>query len=136
MRIKIYYHDTDCGQVVYYANYLKYIEEARTEFFENRGISIRQLAQDGVLFVVGRQEIDYKFPSFYGDVLEVDTEIIAISTVKIEFRHKMRNQNNQIVCLAKTVMVCVGNDLKPKIIPEELKRRLAVVFDFSKKNNA
>ncbi|MFH1441427.1 MAG: thioesterase family protein [Candidatus Omnitrophota bacterium] len=125
MKVKIYYHDTDCGGVVYYANYLKYLEEARTEFFEQRGIFIKELAKSGVLFVVARQEIDYKQPAFYADTLDVGSNISAISNVKIEFSHKINNQNNQLICAAKTIMVCVDGNIKPKVIPEELKIKLA-----------
>jgi acyl-CoA thioester hydrolase len=54
---KIYYHDTDCGGVVYYANYLKYLEEGRTEFCVSNGIDIKGLAEKSVYFVVARTEI-------------------------------------------------------------------------------
>jgi acyl-CoA thioester hydrolase len=60
MKFKIYYHHTDCGGVVYYANYLEFLEEARTEFFVARGILIPELIRQGRFFVVARQEIDYK----------------------------------------------------------------------------
>ncbi|MFA5157108.1 MAG: thioesterase family protein [Candidatus Omnitrophota bacterium] len=127
MKKRIYYHDTDAGGVVYYANYLKYMEEARTEFFEQRGIFIRELAASGTLFVVARQEIDYKLPAFYGDILDISTAITAVTTAKIEFSHETRNQNNQLVNTAKAVMVCVDTAIKPKAIPEELKKKLALV---------
>ncbi len=125
MKKRIYYHDTDCGGIVYYANYLKYMEEARTEFFERRGVFIKQLAESGVLFVIARQEIDYKQPAFYADTLEVVSNIAEMSNVKIIFAHEIKNQNNQLVCAAKTIMVCVDGNIKPKAIPEELKIKLA-----------
>jgi len=125
MKKRIFYHDTDAGGVVYYANYLKYMEEARTEFFEQRGISIRELASAGTLFVVARQEIDYKMPAFYGDILDVSTAIAAMTVAKIEFTHETRNQNSQLINAAKTTMVCVDTAIKPKAIPEELKKKLA-----------
>ena len=52
MKVRIYYHDTDCGGVVYYANYLKYLEEARSEYFEDRGLIIKDLLKEGIGFVV------------------------------------------------------------------------------------
>jgi len=124
MKVRIYYHDTDCGGVVYYANYLKYMEQARTEFFEERNIIIRDLAKSGTLFVVARQEVDYKSPAFYGDILEVGTKVGNISTVKIEFLHEIKNQNGQLICNAKTIMVCVDGNIKPKAIPEDLKSKI------------
>lgn len=125
MKIKIYYHDTDCGGVVYYANYLKYMEEARTEFFAEKGISIKELAASGVLFVVARQEIDYKFPAVYADILDVKTRISDIKSVKMIVEHEINNQDGRLICIAKTVMVCVGPDIKPRAIPDDFKARIA-----------
>ena len=125
MKKRIYYHNTDCGGVVYYAEYLKFFEEARTELMRNQGIAIEDLMKEDVLFVVARQEIDYKLPAHYADVLEVKTDVTGISRAKIEFAYEMKNQNNQIVCTARTVMVCVDKNLKPKTIPESIRRRIS-----------
>jgi acyl-CoA thioester hydrolase len=125
MQVKIYYHHTDCGGVVYYANYLKFLEEARTEFLAERGVLVRELAQKGILFVVARQEIDYKLPAFYGDILDIDTQIVEVGRVRVEFDYEIRNQNNQSVSKAKTILVFVDKDLKPKIIPEEIRKLLS-----------
>ncbi len=126
MKIKIYYHHTDCGQVVYYAKYLEFLEEARTEFFEGKGISIKELAKQGVSFVVARQEIDYKSPAFYADILSIDTRVTEVGWVKLDFTYEMKNQNNQIVCTARTVMVCVNGNFKPQTIPEEIRDKLVL----------
>ncbi len=125
MQVKIYYHHTDCGGVVYYANYLKCLEEARTEFLAERGISVKELVQKGTLFVVARQEIDYKFPAFYGDILDIETRISEVGRVHAGFDYEIRNQNNQIVSKAKTILVFVDKNLKPKIIPEEIRKLIS-----------
>jgi acyl-CoA thioester hydrolase len=124
MKVKIYYHHTDCGGVVYYANYLKFLEEARTEFFEARGLSLLELSGRGTLFVVARQEIDYKLPAVYADMLEITTRLEAVSAAKMEFAHQISNQAGQPVAAAKTVLVCVGSDIKPKSIPAEIRQKL------------
>lgn len=124
MKKRIYYHHTDCGGVVYYANYLKFLEEARTEYFELKNASIKQLADSGIIFVVARQEIDYKFPAKYGDELDIRTQAAAMSGVRIEFLHEIYNQNKQIIAKAKTILVCVDKDLKPQAIPEDLRKKL------------
>jgi len=124
MEIKIYYHHTDCGGVVYYAKYLEFLEQARTEFFEGRGIFIKKLAARGVMFVVARQEIDYKAPSFYGDTLSIDTRITQPGRVKLEFICEIKNQQGRLVSSAKTLMVCVNADLKPQAIPENIREKL------------
>lgn len=124
MKTHIYYHHTDCGGVVYYANYLNFLEEARTEFFAEKGFSIKHLADSGVMFVVSRQEVDYKFPAVYGDDLDIQTKTGAFSGVRIEFLHEIYNQNKQLIVKAKTVLVCVDKHLKPQAIPEELREKL------------
>ena len=123
MKKKIYYHDTDCGGVVYYANYLKFIEEARTEFFSDKGLSIKELAKEGTMFVVARQEVDYKLPAFYGDILDVGAVISNISAARIDFEHEIK-KDGQVVAEAKTIMVCVDKTLKPKSIPEEIRKKI------------
>ena len=125
MKKKIYYHDTDCGGVVYYSNYLKFLEEARTEYFSEKGFSIKELAERGTLFVVARQEIDYKSPAVYGDVLEVRTKIAETSAVKIVFENEMYNQDSRLLTKAKTILVCVDKNLKPKAIPQEIRAKFA-----------
>ncbi len=121
---RIFYHDTDSGGVVYYANYLKYMEEARTEFLEGRGILIKELADNGTMFVVAHQEIDYKAPAFYGDILEISSRLSKTSTVKLEYEHEVKNQHQQVICVGKAVLVCVDNQIKPKPIPQEIRSKL------------
>jgi acyl-CoA thioester hydrolase len=124
MKVRIYYHDTDCGKVVYYANYLKFLEEARTQFMEEKGIFIKDLIKQGVLFVVARQEIDYKSPAFYGDVLDIQTRLENLSGVKMVFSYDIKNQEEKLVSCAKTTLVCVDKDFRPQEIPQRLRRAL------------
>ncbi len=125
MKIRIYYHHTDCGGVVYYANYLNFLEEARTEYFALKDASIKQLADSGTMFVVARQEVDYKFPAVYADELDIQTQVGLVTGVRIEFLHEIYNQNKQLIVKAKTILVCVDKNLKPQAIPEELRKKLA-----------
>ena len=124
MKVRIYYHHTDGAGVVYYAKYLEFLEEARTEFLEERGLLMKDLISRGVLFVVGRQEIDYKSPAIYGDILHIDTRLSRVSTVKMEFEYEVKNQNDKLICLAKTLLVCVDKNLKPRAIPEEILKQI------------
>lgn len=125
MKIKIYYHHTDCGGVVYYANYLNFLEEARTEFMAEKGVMVWDLVKKGTLFVVARQEIDYKYPAVYGDILDIDTRITDISGVRVNFEYEIKNQDKRLLTKAKTILVCVDKSLKPQAIPEDIKERLA-----------
>ena len=125
MEKRIYYYDTDCGGVVYYGNYLKFLEEARTEYFEARGVFVKELRLAGIGFVVARQEIDYKFPAVYDDVLNIKTWVNRISRASIEFEYEIKKQDNRLIAQAKTVLVFVDINLKPKSIPEDIKAKLA-----------
>ncbi|MDD5044727.1 MAG: thioesterase family protein [Candidatus Omnitrophica bacterium] len=124
MKIQIYYHQTDCGGVVYYAKYLEFLEEARTEFFEENGLPLTDLYKGGVFFVVARQEIDYKAPAHYLDVLDISTWIEDVSNVRVNFGYEIKNQAGKVIVRAKTIMVCVDKNLRPQAFPEEIKKRL------------
>lgn len=125
MEQRIYYHHTDCGGVVYYANYLKFLEEARTEWLEQRGISVKALLDRGIMFVVYRQEIDYKYPAFYGDTVKVETKVTSLSDIRIEFQYLIKNQNGRLLSRAKTVLVCVSKTLMEATpLPEDIKQLL------------
>ncbi|MFC1804422.1 acyl-CoA thioesterase [Candidatus Omnitrophota bacterium] len=124
MKKRIYYHHTDCGGVVYYAKYLEFLEEARTELLEERGIFVKELIKQGTLFVVARQEIDYKAPAFYGDLLQIETRIAGLGRAKIEFEYEIKNQSGKLISTAKTVFVFVDKDLKPKAVPEDVRQKI------------
>lgn len=122
MRIRIYYHHTDAGGVVYYARYLDFLENARTEYLEKKGISVKVLLERGVMFVVAHQEIDYKLPAFYGDTLDIETHVNAASNVRIDFEYEIKNQDNKVLTGAKTTLVCVDKNLKPQPIPPDIRK--------------
>ncbi len=92
MEVKIYYEDTDCGGVVYYANYLKYFERARTEYLEMRGYSVAALMKQGVIFVVVHAEVDYCSPGRYGETLSIETCVSDITRATMTFSHIVREK--------------------------------------------
>ena len=94
LEIKIYYEDTDCGGVVYYANYLKYFERARTEYLETRGCSIAALMERGVVFVVVHAEVDYCSPGRYGETLVVETDVGDVTRAALTFSHVVREKTS------------------------------------------
>jgi len=125
MEVKVYYEDTDCGNVVYYANYLRYMERARTEYLAARGYSVRQLMQDGTIFMVLHVEIDYKSPARYGDTIEIETWVTNATRVTMVFEHVMRDKATGRVfvhCSAKVVFV--DTQARPKRLPEEYVEKL------------
>lgn len=115
LKIRIYYEDTDCGGVVYYANYLRYAERARTEFFEARGLSLRTLMDDGVYFVVAEAALKYFSPGRYGDMLVIKTTVERVGPVSIVFRHLIsRDLTGEKLVEATVKLGCVGKDMKPQ----------------------
>ena len=117
---KIYYHDTDSGGVVYYANYLKYFEEGRSEYCLSKGIKLKELVDMGTCFVVGHVEIDYKAPAGYQDTIRVYTKVEKLGNASIVFWQEVK-RDNLVLVEARTTLVCVGGDLKPKPIPADIK---------------
>lgn len=124
MEKKIYYHDTDCGGVVYYANYLKYLEEARTEYLLQKGIELPKLAEKDIWFVVARVEIDYKAPARYQDKLFVSARVEEARMATIKFFQEIRRED-VLVARATTTLVCVGKEFKPIPLPEEVKKAIS-----------
>jgi acyl-CoA thioester hydrolase len=92
MEIRIYYEDTDCGGVVYYANYLKYFERARTEYLEARGYSVAELMKQGTVFVVVHAEVDYRSPARYGETLVIDTVVSELNAASFTFAHVVKEK--------------------------------------------
>jgi len=123
MEKKIYYHDTDAGGVVYYANYLKYLEESRTELLREKGVDIGKLAGSGILFVVRKVEIDYKAPARYADTLTITASIVKIKSATLEFTQSV-NRGDQTLVKAKTQLVCINSNFIPQAIPEEVSQCL------------
>ena len=97
MEIRIYYEDTDCGGVVYYGNYLKYFERARTEYLEKRGLSVAGLMKEGTVFVVVHAEVDYRSPARYGEWLVIETVISDRTAASFTFSHVIRVRESQRV---------------------------------------
>ncbi len=94
MEVKIYYEDTDCGGVVYYANYLKYFERARTQYLEERGLSVAGLMNEGTVFVVVHAVVDYRSPARYGDILVIDTVVSDLNAASFTFSHVVKEKSS------------------------------------------
>ena len=125
MKKKIYYHHTDCGGVVYYGNYLTFFEEARTEFFEAKGVSIKGLSDSGIIFVVRRQEVEYFAPVTYGETISIGTSLLKLSGARIMLENEICDESGKVVCKGKTELACVGCDLKPRPLPESVSKGLS-----------
>ena len=119
---RVYYEDTDAGGVVYYANYLKFFERARTDFLREIGISQSDLAtKKGLVFVVRKCVIDYISPAKLDDILEVSVAVKNISAAAILMRQEAI-KSGMVLSNLEVEIVCVDSvSFKPKKIPQEIK---------------
>ena len=119
---KIYYEDTDSGGVVYYANYLKFIERARTEMINKLGFTLTTLLKEyDRLFLVKKIECDYIESCKLEDTLNVQSNILALKNASFELEQILLKQN-KIIFRSRIVMVCVNSQGTPNKIPNELHR--------------
>ena len=122
--VKIYYEDTDSGGVVYYANYLKFLERARSETlysldFTNSGL----LENHGILLIVKSCNIEYKKPAKFEDKLEIISEVLKFTKTSFIMKQDIMRKD-EIISVAEIHLVAVDKNGKPSKIPEELKQKL------------
>lgn len=120
-KIKVYYEDTDAGGVVYYANYLRFLERARTEFLAGAGISVAGFHRKGFIFTVTHVDIRYRRPAALGDIIEIKTELKEVKNASLTFGQQVM-KDSALIAEAEVTLACVGSEGKPRRLPEELKR--------------
>jgi acyl-CoA thioester hydrolase len=124
-RTRIYYGDTDAGNVVYYANYLRFFEKSWFEYLASRDLSLHDYEHRGVYFIVKRVQVDYHAPAKYGDIIEVDTTVSSVTLASFTFQHKVRIQSRSTLAAeGSNQMVCVTQAGKPRRLPPEFMERL------------
>lgn len=127
LSIRIYYEDTDAGGVVYYANYLKYIERARSEMLRELGFDQDQVEKDfGVVFVVRGVIANYLNPAKFNDVIMVQTDIKMVRKASLIFSQKIMNiEKNTVLFDAEVKVVSVlTQNFKPCGIPQAISEKL------------
>jgi acyl-CoA thioester hydrolase len=126
--VRVYWEDTDAGGVVYYANYLKFLERARTEWLRALGIEQQQLKEQlGLLMVVAQLTANYRRPARYGDQLQVLCRITDIGKVSLSFeQHIYREAIAGELLLDGTVKVaCIdAGSFRPQALPHVIVRSL------------
>lgn len=122
MEKRIYYHDTDAGGVVYYGNYLKYMEEARVEFLESRGLTVERLRQNGFLYAVRQCSLTYKSPARHGQTIVCGARLKKITAAQLIFDQEIfEKTSRRLLVEAEVTLVSLNKDFKPVPIPEEIK---------------
>jgi acyl-CoA thioester hydrolase len=125
--IRVYYEDTDIGGVVYYANYLKFMERARSEMLRDLGIDQAKMLDytkpEDVSFVVKRAEIDFNRSAKFDDQLIVKSEIVKLGGASVIIKQDV-TKNDQILVTGMIKIAVIGQDGKPKKLPKSIKEKL------------
>ncbi len=126
VRTKVYYADTDAGGVVYYANYLRWLEMARSDWLEQSGISVAEYVEQGVLFAVVRVEIDYHTSAVLGDEVEVTVEPERVRRVRFVLRQNVvRVSDGAKLVSAKVTLACLTPAGKITSVPPQLAQEMS-----------
>lgn len=125
--VRVYYEDTDGGGVVYHANYLKFMERARTEWLRHLGFEQTELKTHfGILFVVRKLEIQYKKPACFDDAIHVVSTVAKIQRCLFTFEQTIK-RNDEILTKALVEVVCVDAEaFSPASIPESIRNVIAM----------
>ena len=121
MNIRVYYEDTDLGGVVYYANYLRFIERARSEWIRELGIDqIKMRNEEEAIFVVTKIKADYLSPAHFDDILTVATRIKVVSPVRAYFYQNIFREE-KVIFRSEVCVTCTSNSGKVLRLPEKIK---------------
>lgn len=125
LAIRIYYEDTDAGGIVFYANYLKFMERGRTEWLRTLGFDQSRLAHEsGRIFVVHGLDMSYRKPARLDDVITIRSRVTRMGRASIHFAQRAE-RNGELLAEGNIQVCCVdANSLKPAELPPELRATL------------
>jgi len=127
--VRVYYEDTDLAGIVYYANYLKFIERGRTEWVRSLGIDQVALKRDhGLVFAVRRVEADYLRPAKFDDALMVTTALAAVAGARLTVEQAVWRGDEKLFAAVVTI-VCLTANGAPARLPAALRERLVAASE-------
>jgi acyl-CoA thioester hydrolase len=122
--MRVYYEDTDASGIVYYANYLKFVERGRTEMMRDLGFAHSGIAAaSGIVFTVRRLSADYRAPARLDDMLSVETRIIEIGGATLLLDQRVC-RGGAVLAAFEVLVACVGSDGRPRRVPTGLRAAL------------
>ena len=123
-RVRVYYEDTDMAGIVYHANYLKFIERARSDWVRGMGIDQNALREhEGVVFVIRRIEADFRASARFDDELVVQTRVQSVGGVRLVL-HQEVQRAGEALFTAEVTLVSMTLDGQPTRLPQELRRKV------------
>lgn len=125
MPIRVYYEDTDAGGVVYYANYLRFMERARTEWLRELGYEQDELSNgEGIVFAVRRVEVDFLKPARFNDVLAVSAQVVRTGKASLAFAQEI-HRGEELLCSAAVRLACIDTGrFVARAIPRAMLERI------------
>ncbi len=121
LKARVYFEDTDAGGIVYYVNYLKFMERARTEMVRSLGFDQSALQRENIIFVVHSVSARYHAPARLDDELVVSAAVLELKRASIRFVQQVRRADGTLLCEGEVLVACVSADrYKPRIIPAAL----------------
>lgn len=125
LAVRVYYEDTDAAGVVYYANYLRYMERARTEWLSALGFDLANVEREhGIVFAVHRVDIEYRVPARLGDRLEATLALVELGRASMTTEQEVR-RGTETLTRARVAIACLGRTRwRPARIPAALHARL------------
>ena len=121
--IRVYYEDTDLAGIVYYANYLKFIERARSEWLRELGVDQLRLKAGGLVFAVRHLEADYLTPARFDNLLAVETGLNTLGSARIVMDQRVL-RGERVLFAARVTVVCVAENGRPARIPADVAARV------------
>ena len=121
--VRVYYQDTDAGGVVFHAQYLAFMERARTELLNARGLDLASLADEGrLLFLVHELNARFHAPARLNDMLSVSAEVVKMGRASLVFGHRVERETELLVEAEVTLAIVHRDRMRPARMPEELQR--------------
>ena len=119
VEVRVRYGETDQMGVVYHGSYVPYFEIGRVEWLRNKGVSYKDMEQNGIALPIVSLHLNYKKPAKYDDLLTIHTKLKSYSGVKIEFDCEIRNENEELLTTAHFILVFVDVNSGQPISPPQ-----------------
>ncbi len=118
---RAYHDDVDFTGVMYNANYLKYMERARSDMLREAGFDQKQILEGGISFVLSHADVAYKKPVYFNDECIIATSVLKFGKASVLLQQDVRLQSsNDVMCRGNMKIVCISKEMKPVAIPEKL----------------
>ncbi len=121
---RVTYAECTIGDHIYHSRYLDLLEAARGEYLRSLGTTVLHWQENDAIFPVVEVHLRYKYPARYDDLLTIAVRPTLIEKIRVNFGHRILNQNGKLILDGETFHVCTGRDEKPKRLPEELAEKM------------